>query len=76
LFLKHECITRVATLNDITKGTQLDPMVKENAYFRRIPKNMRNLEVSSGDFSTATDVGFIDSVSDDDDGAVDAGEGS
>jgi hypothetical protein len=47
----------------------------EETYFRNIPKNMRNFEVSSGSFSMAA-VGLTDDDSEAVEGAVEAGEAS
>lgn len=44
-------------------------------YFRKIPKNIRSFEVSSGGFSAAA-VGVTDDVEEAVEGAVEAGEAS
>ena len=46
-----------------------------DTYFRKIPKNIRSFEVSSGGFSAAA-VGLTEEVSEVEDGAVEAGESS
>jgi hypothetical protein len=51
------------------------PLSTEITYFRKIPRNMRSFEVSSGGFS-AVAVGVTDDDSEAVEGAVEAGEAS
>jgi hypothetical protein len=46
------------------------------SYFRRMPKNIRSLEVSSGGFSAACVVALTARESEVEDGAVEAGDTS
>ena len=50
-------------------------MLVEGTYFRKIPKNIRSFEVSSGGFSAAA-VGFTDDDEEAVEGAVETGEAS
>lgn len=71
----QETILRLATEDSgVAWGEAVDlPLPIEETYFRKIPKNIRSFDVSSGGFSAAA-VGFTDDDSEAVEGADEAGE--